>query len=318
MRIMVTGAAGFIASHLAERLANEGHDVVGVDCFTDYYSRELKERNARDVRAAGVELHECDLAVDSLEACLEGVDAVYHLAAQPGISADTTLETYLRNNVIATHRLLEACARHCELEIFVNVATSSVYGYSATDPETVAPRPVSHYGVTKLAAEAMVLGYGESRGLPTCSFRLFSVYGPRERPEKLFPRLIGAILRDEEFPLYAGAESHSRSFSFTSDIIDGLLCAIDQPARCRGEVFNIGSDSEFKTLEGIRIVEELLGRKARTRPVAGRPGDQIRTSACIDKIRNQLGYSPCVTLEEGLRETVAWFQANPYNAADSR
>jgi UDP-glucuronate 4-epimerase len=292
--------------------------VVGVDCLTDYYSRALKQRNVRDVSAAGVEFHERDLAVDSLEACLEGVDAVYHLAAQPGISADTTLETYLRNNVIATHRLLEACVGCGGLDSFINVATSSVYGYSATDPESVAPRPVSHYGVTKLAAEAMVLGYGESRGLPACSFRLFSVYGPRERPEKLFPRLIGAILRDEPFPLYEGAESHSRSFSFTRDIIDGLLSAIDEPERCRGEIFNLGSDSEFKTLDAIRIVEEILGRKVRTRSMAGRPGDQIRTSACIDKIRSRLGYSPRVALEEGLRETVEWFQANPYSAADSR
>ena len=312
MRILVTGAAGFIASHLAERLAQAGHEVVGLDCFTDYYSRDLKERNARDVRDAGAEFHECDLARDALEPALEGVHAVYHLAAQPGISASTTLETYLRNNLIATHRLLEACTARGGIELFVNVATSSVYGYNATDPETVPARPVSHYGVTKLAAEAMVLGYGESRELPACSFRLFSVYGPRERPEKLFPRLIGAILRDEEFPFYEGAESHSRSFTFTRDIIDGLQKALDDPSRCRGEIFNIGSDSEFTTLDGIRIVEDLLGQKARTRRIPGRPGDQIRTSACIDKIRDQLGYSPRVSLEEGLGETVEWFKTNLY------
>lgn len=315
MRILVTGAAGFIASHLAEQLAEKGHDVVGVDCFTDYYSRDLKERNAREVREAGVDLQLCDLAVDSLDAALEGVTAVYHLAAQPGISAATTLDTYLRNNVIATHRLLEACVAKGGIEAFVNVATSSVYGYRATDPESALPRPVSLYGVTKLAAEAMVLGYGESVGLPACSFRLFSVYGPRERPEKLFPRLIGAILRDEEFPLYEGAALHTRSFTFVRDIVDGLLSVLDDPARCRGEIFNIGSDSEFATMDGIRIVEELLGQKARLQHVPGRPGDQIRTSACIDKIRSQLGYAPLVTLEAGLAETVEWFQTNLHAGA---
>ena len=308
MRIMVTGAAGFIGSHLAERLAHSGHDVIGLDCFSDYYARALKDRNARDVRAAGASLLECDLASDPLKEALEGVTAVYHLAAQPGISATTTLDSYLRNNVIATDRLLQACLEKGEIELFVNIATSSVYGYHATEPESVAPRPVSHYGVSKLAAEAMVLGAAESHDLTACSFRLFSVYGPRERPEKLFPRLIGAILQDEEFPLYEGAASHSRSFTFTRDIVDGLLLALDDPARCRGEIFNIGSDSEFKTLDAIRIVEELLGRKARMRNLPGRPGDQLRTSACIDKIRDQLGYSPRVGLEEGLAETVEWFE----------
>jgi UDP-glucuronate 4-epimerase len=308
MRIMVTGAAGFIGSHLAERLARLGHEVVGLDCFTDYYPRVLKDRNANDVRASGARLLECDLASDSLEEALEGVTAVYHLAAQPGISAATSLDTYLRNNVVATDRLLQACLAKGGIDLFANIATSSVYGYHATEPESVAPRPVSHYGVTKLAAEAMVLGAVESHGFAACSFRLFSVYGPRERPEKLFPRLIGAILQDTEFPLYEGAATHSRSFTFTRDIVDGLVLALDDPERCRGQIFNIGSDSEFATLDAIRIVEELLDRKARIRNQPGRPGDQLRTSACIDKIRDRLGYTPRVGLETGLAETVAWFK----------
>ncbi len=308
MRIMVTGAAGFVASHLAEKLASIGHDVVGIDSFTDYYPRELKERNATAVKASGARILELDLAESDLAPAFDGVEAVYHLAAQPGISADTTFEDYLRNNVVASQRLLEAAAACESLSIFANVSTSSVYGLRATDPETAPPRPASHYGVTKLAAEAMALAYHEASRLRAVSFRLFSVYGPRERPEKLFPRLIRAILKDEAFPLYAGAREHSRSFTFTRDIVDGLLAAVDQPEACAGEVFNIGSDEEFKTMDGIRIVEEIVGRKARTDDVAGRPGDQIRTSANIDKIRRNLGYAPQVSLEEGLRETVAWFE----------
>ena len=179
MRILVTGTAGFIGSHLAERLCAQGHDVVGLDCFTDYYAREQKEANAAAVKAAGASTHELDLATDNLSSAVEGVEAVYHLAAQPGISASTPFASYLQNNIVATHRLLEACRENSSLALFVNVATSSVYGFRATDPETAPPRPVSHYGATKLAAEAMAMGYHETGRFPATSFRLFSVYGPR-------------------------------------------------------------------------------------------------------------------------------------------
>ena len=308
MRILVTGAAGFVASHLAERLSEIGHDVVGLDCFTDYYPRARKEKNAADVKAAGASMLPLDLAADDLGSALDGVEAVYHLAAQPGISASTPFESYLQNNIVATHRLLEACLENPSLELFVNVATSSVYGFRATDPETAPPRPVSHYGATKLAAEAMTMGYHESGRFPATSFRLFSVYGPRERPEKLFPRLIESILSGTAFPLYEGAESHSRSFTYTRDIVNGLVRAVEDPDLCAGEIFNIGSDEEFQTLDAIHIVEDILGTKARIEKVPGRPGDQIRTAAQIDKIRERLEYAPTVSLEEGLRETVAWFQ----------
>lgn len=308
MRILVTGTAGFIASHLAERLCALGHDVVGIDCFTDYYARDQKEKNSADVAAAGATLLELDLSKDDLSAATDGVEMVYHLAAQPGISASTPFESYLQNNIVATHRLLEACQEISSLELFVNVATSSVYGFRATDPETAPARPVSHYGATKLAAEAMTMGYHETGRFLATSFRLFSVYGPRERPEKLFPRLIESIITDTSFPLYEGAETHSRSFTFTRDIIDGLVRAVEEPGLCAGEIFNIGSDSEFQTVDAIRIVEDILGTKARIEKVPGRPGDQTRTAAQIGKIRERLGYAPTVSLEEGLRETVAWFR----------
>jgi nucleoside-diphosphate-sugar epimerase len=154
----------------------------------------------------------------------------------------------------------------------------------------------------------MTMGYHASGRFPATSFRLFSVYGPRERPEKLFPRLIESILSGTAFPLYEGAESHSRSFTYTRDIVNGLVRAVEDPDLCAGEIFNIGSDEEFQTLDAIHIVEDILGAKARIEKVPGRPGDQIRTAAQIDKIRERLGYAPTVSLEEGLRETVAWFQ----------
>ncbi len=308
MRALVTGAAGFIGSHLAQRLAALGHSVTGVDAFTDYYPRALKDLNARDVRASGVGLVERDLASDALDDLLDGVEILFHLAAQPGICAHTSFETYLRNNVIATHRLAEAAADRGEVRLFANVATSSIYGAHATDPEDAAPKPTSYYGVTKLAAEQLVLALCREGRLPACSLRLFSVYGERERPEKLYPRLIYSILADEPFPLYEGSERHSRSFTYVADAIDGLTAVLDHEDACMGEVFNIGTEEERTTAEGIALVEEILGRKARIARRPRRSGDQVRTCANIDKARRVLGYAPHRSAQEGLAAEVAWMR----------
>ena len=305
--ILVTGAAGFIGSHLAERLAGLGHEVVGVDCFTDYYSRELKEMNAEEVRAAGVRLVELDLAEDPLDGVLEGAEFVYHCAAQPGIDAATPFESYLRNNVLATRRLAEAAIAPA-LKCFVNISTSSVYGKHATDPEDAPPKPMSYYGVTKLAAEQLVLSYQRQGLLPACSLRLFSVYGPRERPEKLHPKLVACILADDEFPLYEGSREHSRSYSYIDDILQGLVAVLDHVDECVGGIFNIGSDIETTTGREIEIVEEIMGRKAKIVSRPSRPGDQLRTHANIDKARRVLGYRPVTRPEDGLREYVAWYR----------
>ena len=308
MRILVTGAAGFIGSHLAERLARDGHDVVGLDCFTGYYGRDLKERNAESVRSAGARLLELDLVEHDLAEAAAGADFVYHFAAQPGISPDTSFETYLRNNFVATQRLLDACLVGPTPPFFVNIATSSVYGHYATEPETVPPRPVSDYGVTKLAAEALALSYEAGRGLPACSLRIFSVYGPRDRPEKLFPRLISAVVEKREFPLYEGAADHRRSFTYIADAIDAFLAVLQNPGLCRGEIFNVGSEEEMRTMDAIRLVEEIAGAAAQIRDVPKRAGDQIRTATNIGKIRAKLGYTPRTDIKSGLQQTVAWFQ----------
>ncbi|MBN1868734.1 SDR family NAD(P)-dependent oxidoreductase [Candidatus Sumerlaeota bacterium] len=307
MRILVTGVAGFIGSHLAERLADMGHHVVGLDCFTDYYDRALKEINAEDVRSKGVEILELDLAQDDLSAAVDGMDIVFHLAAQPGISATTPFEAYVRNNLTATYRLLEAVRPSKSLRGFINVSTSSVYGAHATDPEDVPPKPTSYYGVTKLAAEQLVLSYERQLGLPACSLRLFSVYGERERPEKLYRKLIASIVDDAEFPLYEGSLEHSRSFTYVSDIIDGLVAVLDRLDVCRGEIFNIGTDIEITTGEGIRLVEKIMNKKARLVATPRRPGDQLKTHANIDKARRILGYDPQVAPEQGLRAQVEWY-----------
>lgn len=308
MRCVVTGAAGFIGSHLAEHLADLGHQVLGLDSFADYYSVALKELNASDLAEKGVAVHRCDLASDPLEWALADAAFVFHLAAQPGIAARTPFDAYLRNNVVATYRLLEALRSSRHVACLVYASTSSVYGAHATETEDSAPRPTSYYGVTKLAGEALALSYFRDRGLPVCSMRVFSAYGSRERPEKLYPTLIRSILADEEFPLCEGAEHHSRSFSHVSDVVRGILAAVDHTEACLGEIFNIGSEVEVKTAEGIRIVEDILGRRARIRRAERRAGDQVRTCANIDKARRVLGYEPRVPLEEGLREEVEWYR----------
>ncbi len=307
MKIVVTGAAGFIGSHLAETLAHQGHTVVGIDSFTDYYAAQLKQANAEDVQAAGVTLHRLDLAADDLSAALDGVEFVFHLAGQPGISASTPLADYVRNNVVATDKLLTACQQQPSLRCFVNVSTSSVYGRHAYDSEDAAPKPTSYYGVTKLAAEQLALAAHREKGFPACSLRIFSVYGPRERPEKLYPKLIRSILTDTPFPLFEGSQNHSRSYTFVGDIVEGFVSVLDQPEKVIGEIINLGSDVEMTTGEGIALIEQIMGKKARLDFRPKRPGDQLHTCANIGKSRQLLGFAPHTQLADGLQAEVDWY-----------
>ncbi|MFW6303972.1 MAG: NAD-dependent epimerase/dehydratase family protein [Candidatus Sumerlaeota bacterium] len=308
MHVAITGAAGFVGSHLCEALAAAGHQVTGIDCLSPYYSTELKQLNVRDICRAGVTFHQLDLAEDDLTDTLKDVEVIFHLAAQPGISATTLFEDYLRNNIIATQRLLEAAQQLDSLECFINIATSSVYGKHATDPEDTAPKPTSHYGVTKLTAEQLVMARCRDEGFPACSLRLFSVYGERERPEKLYPKLIHSILADQPFPLFEGSKEHSRSFTYVGDIVKGFMAVMDNLSKARGEIFNIGSDVEITTGEGMAIVEEALGKKAEIDHQPPRPGDQLRTHADITKAREILGYQPETEPREGLAREVEWYR----------
>jgi nucleoside-diphosphate-sugar epimerase len=308
MNTLVTGAAGFIGSHLAERLVDLGHSVRGVDCFTDYYSIALKRLNAAQIKEKGVEFLPLDLAEDNLSAVVRGVEFIYHSAAQPGISATTPFETYVRNNITATYRLLEAVRTLPSFRGLINISTSSVYGADASGDETSEPKPTSYYGVTKLAAEQLALAYTRDRGLPTCSLRLFSVYGPRERPDKLYSKLIRCIVEGETFPLYEGSEHHQRSYTYVSDAVDGLVAAQRNFEACVGEIFNIGTDVTHTTGEAIETVEGVIGKRARIETAPPRPGDQLKTHADITKARRVLTYEPTTTLREGVEEMVAWYR----------
>ena len=306
MQIVVTGAAGFVGSHLCERLASLEHNVVGVDAFSDHYPVWMKRRNACELADAGVRIEQLDLACDKLEGALADAELVFHLAAQPGLAARVPPDAYVRNNLVATRALLEACARSKRRPFLVNISTSSVYGRRATAAETAVPAPISYYGATKLAAEQLALAYWRERKLPVCSMRLFSVYGPRERPEKLYMKLISSILQGEDFPLYDGSQDHKRAYTFVQDAVAGLLAVLDHPDQCAGEIFNIGSDIETTTRRGIEIVEKILGEKARLKVLPPRPGDQTHTRANIDKARAMLGFAPNTALEYGLNTQITW------------
>jgi UDP-glucuronate 4-epimerase len=312
MKILVTGAAGFIGSHAAERLRFLGHEVVGLDNFSDYYDVSLKQLNATVLSAKGmIVIEKKDLRfAEQLKALPTDFDYIFHFAAQPGISATSTFEDYLDNNFIGTKNLLDFALRNQHLKLFVNIATSSIYGMNATFDETVPPTPVSHYGVTKLAAEQLVLESSRLGELKACSLRLYSVYGPRERPEKLYTKLIANALHDIPFPLFKGSENHLRSFTYVQDIVDGVVSVIGKVDLVNGEVINLGTEEENTTHHGIEIVEQILNKKIIIQEVDARVGDQLRTKAVIDKARRLLGYNPKTSLYEGLKAQVQWYQDN--------
>ena len=322
MRILVTGVAGYIGSNLAFRAKESGLDVSGIDGFADYYDPAIKRNTAVRLEAAGVEVFEGDLTAAALARpsplamegrlmppYLEGVDAVVHLAGQPGISGATSWEDYQRNNVMATNRLVEAVKRIGTSVKFVNISSSSVYGLHAMDRESAAPKPASWYGVTKLAAEQEVMAAQRSTDFSACSLRLFSVYGERERPEKLFPKLIRAIDLDLEFPLFEGSLEHQRSFTYVGDVCEGILATLGNWDRADGEIFNLGTDQCFTTGEAIRTVEEIMGKKANLKIVPQRLGDQKATHANIDKIGSALGWVPKTSLKDGLTKMVDWYMS---------
>ena len=311
MNVLVTGAAGFIGSHFSEKIASQGFKVIGIDNFSDYYSRELKEKNASELESRDIKVIKHDLCDNDLTNVIkEDIHYIFHFAGQPGISADSTFESYLQNNFIATKNLLDFAMSQKNLKLFINLSTSSVYGKFATLAEDEETKPVSDYGVTKLAAEQLVLSKSRAKLLKACSLRLFSVYGPRERPDKLFTKLIDCAINDKEFPLFDGSTSHIRSFTFVGDIINGILSVIGKEDICNDQIFNIGTENEHTTQEGIDIIEKITGKKIKFDHLPKRPGDQLRTSANIGKARKLLGYDPQTTFYEGLEKQTEWFRIN--------
>ncbi|MFE0380735.1 NAD-dependent epimerase/dehydratase family protein [Streptomyces inhibens] len=309
MRAVVTGAAGFIGSHLCAHLLAAGDTVVGIDALTDYYDPALKSRNLNELvpHPAFIWRH-ADLLEADLGPLLDGAEVIYHLAGQPGVrpSWGPEFTRYADRNLLATQALVEA-ARQLPLRKFVYASSSSVYGNAPTflTPETVCPRPVSPYGVTKLAAEHVCELYRTACGLPSVSLRLFTVYGPRQRPDMAFARLIDAALTGEPFPLHGDGEQ-TRDFTYVRDVVTAM-----RAAACAGftGVANLGGGCPVSMKQAVATVEQLVG-PVTLEPRPGGPGEARHTGADITLAAREFGYRPRTDLYDGLaamvRHTRAW------------
>lgn len=315
MRAVVTGAAGFIGSHLSTALLDRGFDVLGVDCFTDYYPRPLKEANLDVNRSRkGFAFVEARLQDADLNAILEGATHVFHLAAQAGVrkSWGADFRIYTSNNLDASQQLLEACVNR-PLHRFVYASSSSLYGDHVSIPmrEDALPQPVSPYGVTKLAAEQLCHLYHVNHGVPTTALRYFTVYGPRQRPDMAFNRFIRASLDGQAITLYGDGEQ-TRDFTFVADAVAATMAAGDRGVP--GRAYNVGGGSRVSMNQVIDIIGRVAGRPLEVRREPAQKGDMRDTYADTTLARADLGFAPSVTLEQGIEAEYRWLSSAPVRA----
>jgi len=310
---LVTGAAGFIGSHLCERLLSEGHRVIGLDAFTAYYPRDTKQRNLTTCRThPEFRFLELDLARADLAPIVAEADFIFHQAGQPGVrpSWGEEFEVYVSCNIRSTQRLLEAVKGSTRLERLVFASSSSVYGETADLPlrEDSLPRPYSPYGVTKLAAEHLCMLYHANHKVPSVALRYFTVYGPRQRPDMGFHKFIEAALHDRPIVVYGDGEQ-TRDFTYVADAVEANWLAL-QPAAV-GQVFNIGGGSRSSVNQVLATLDRILGRPIRREQRPPQPGDVRHTWADTTRAREALGFHPRISLQDGLRRQVEWVQASP-------
>jgi nucleoside-diphosphate-sugar epimerase len=300
-RVLVTGCAGFLGSHLCEALLASGHAVTGMDCFTDFYPRALKEANVAGLRRTpGFRLVEADLALAPLTPLLADVSTVFHLAAQAGVrnSFGGGFGAYLHHNVRGTQRLLEAAAER-GTTAFVYASSSSVYGDQDVYParEDAALRPVSPYGATKVITEQLAGAFWRSQGVPVVGMRYFTVYGPRQRPDMAFSRFLSRAVSGQRLQVL-GDGRQVREFTFVDDVVRATIAAAERGER--GSVYNIGGGHPVSVLEAISMLEELLDRPLEVEHLDASPGDPRRTEADVTRAVRDLGYEPATPLADGL------------------
>jgi len=305
MKCLVTGAAGFIGSHLCEKLLEAGHEVWGIDAFIPYYSEQIKRDNLCQARRnQNFHFQELDLRGDPLDVAVQDVETIYHLAAMPGLMKSwADFDGYVTCNVQATQRLLEAVKRSSrKLRLLLQISTSSVYGRYASGNESLPTRPVSPYGVTKLAAEHLCRAYAENYGVPLVILRYFSVYGPRQRPDMAYHLFIDALLRRQPIKIY-GDGTQVRGNTYIDDCLTATLAASEAKP---GETYNVGGGETASILEIVGKLEAISGLRAVIEFGPGRPGDQQHTFADTSKLRADFGWQPHTSLNEGLVRQWEW------------
>jgi nucleoside-diphosphate-sugar epimerase len=304
MRCVVTGAAGFIGSHLCERLLADGHAVAGIDCFTDYYPRRIKERNLAAFRDhPRFAFHELDLAGGVPAEAVAGAEWVFHLAAMPGLTRSwLDFDAYNRHNLLATHRLLESLKGSTALQRLIYASTSSVYGKYASGDESLPTRPSSPYGITKLAGEQLCRVFQDEFNVPVVVLRYFSVFGPRQRPEMGYHLFINAILKGQPIKL-TGDGLQIRGNTYVADCVDATIRAA---GAVPGEVFNVGGGELVTVLDVFRKLERIIGKPAIIERHPPRPGDQLATGADVSKLHRHLGWKPTTGIDDGLAKQVEW------------
>jgi UDP-glucose 4-epimerase len=308
MRVLVTGAAGFIGSHVAAALVDRGDEVQGVDSFLDYYPRAVKERNLAPLRLGPrFSFVEADLVTADLGPLVDGVDAVLHLAAQAGVRASwgRDFRIYCDANILGTQRLLEACSTR--LPRFVYSSSSSIYGDAPDLPasESTLPRPISPYGMSKLAGEHLCRLYWQTGGVPTVALRYFTVYGPRQRPDMAFHRFLRAQLCEQEVVLYDDG-AQTRDFTFVDDVVAANLLALERGEP--GAAYNIGGGSRVSVNHVLGMIGELTGRPPKVRRHERQRGDVRDTHAATDRAARDLGWAPRTGLREGLEAELEWLR----------
>ena len=297
MRYIVTGAAGFIGSHLLRALLERGHDATGWDAFTDYYDPTLKEENA-----SGLPVERVDLVDDALE--LEGVDGVFHLAGQPGVrSFGSVFPTYVRQNVVASQRLFEAAVAARARTVLAS--SSSIYGDAASfpTPEDTTPRPLSPYGITKLACEHLAYAYGQEFGLEAVTLRYFTIYGPRQRPDMALARMVACVAEGRSFELF-GDGSQSRSFTYVDDAVEATIAAMERGAAAR--TYNVGGGEEVSVLQALEALAAVAGRRLEVVRSPRREGDAARTAADTSRIAADLAWEAKTPFAQGLEAQWRW------------
>jgi nucleoside-diphosphate-sugar epimerase len=304
MRCVVTGAAGFIGSHLCERLMADGHAVTGIDCFTAYYPRPIKERNLSIIRGKPhFTFRELDLSEGVPADAVAGAEWVFHLAAMPGLTRSwLDFDLYNRHNLTATHRLLEALKGSTSLKRLIYASTSSVYGKYASGDEHLPIRPSSPYGITKFASEQLCRVHFEEFGLPAVILRYFSVYGPRQRPEMGYHLFIDAILKGKTISI-TGDGLQVRGNTYVADCIDATILATQTMP---GETFNLGGGELVTVIEVIRKLERIISKQAAIEYHPPRKGDQLATGADVSKLTRHIGWKPTTGIDEGLARQVEW------------